>query len=585
MKIKYIVYTLMLLLIISCQNKDQPLISKIHELKTQPIDLFINESYFLFLSQFPQSALALDLNESISNEGLDSYDIENMESIYNYVFELQEILSSYSEENLNKHEKIQLHAYEFYIDSWLKSWDYRFHHYYFTPYYSNNQILMIVDFFINICSVESIHDADLFVRRLQNFEEQLNDLSRIIDIQESKGISLPISLINKTLRINHQFSIADLDQNVIFKSFERKLHSLDIDDETADRLLGSVRNELGDSIYPSIDLLNEKLLNQKKHRIINGVSSLPDGEQFYRFLLSSSLGVEEVDIEEIINQSIDDLDSIKREIVNNFNNIHFDNGNGNSLRALFKSLNDHQYHSSKDKPVDFSKNVIEELKSICSLYFSDFPNQNVGVEIGPDNYYIPSYSSRTEYPVFFIDPDTPQYVLKTTTAHETFPGHHFQLQSHTEMGLPQFLIYEATAGYLEGWAAYAEYLVDEIGFYDSDPYGKLGYLQTKALYISAVIVDFGIHLMNWTQEEAIQFYISNAGIDRKSAENYVLKHISDPVSRTLYYLGFREFKQLLEQEKDVMGSDFNYLQYHEKLLEYGPMPFSLLNTFVFDTNL
>lgn len=580
MNTRYIIYAFIVLSLSSCHNKDHSMITEVHELKKQPVDIFLNESYSLFLSHFPQAALSYDLNESISYDGLDSYDIGEMETLYSLVSEIKGILSSFNREILSEHEEIQLNTFEYYIDSWIESWDYRYHHYYFTPYYSKNQILKLVDFFVNVCSVESISDAEQYVTRLQNFKKQIKDLGKIIDIQESMSIFLPKSIINKTLRINQQFMISDIDQNIIFNSFESKLQSLDIDDDTARKLLDDVKNELVSSIYPSIELINRKLLNQKKYGYIDGVSHLPDGEHFYRFLLNSSLGVKDAAIEEIFEQSIIDMENVKREILNGFGIINYDTEN--SLRSLFKSLNNFKYYSSDDRPVVNSEDVIDELDKISRLLFDEFPNETVEVELGSDNYYIPIYSSRAEGPVFSYDPVTPHYLLKTLTAHETFPGHHFQIQLHTEMGFPQFLLYETTTGYHEGWAAYAEYLVDEFGLYENDPYGRLGYLQTKALYIAAFIVDFGLHLMNWTQEDAIQFYISNTGIDRKSAENYVMNHISDPVSRTLYYLGFREFLHLLDKERDNKGRDFNFKEYHKKLLKNGPLPFSLLEANVFN---
>ena len=89
----------------------------------------------------------------------------------------------------------------------------------------------------------------------------------------------------------------------------------------------------------------------------------------------------------------------------------------------------------------------------------------------------------------------PKNGLKTLTWHEGIPGHHFQGSIARESGtLP---IYRRAGGgfsaYSEGWALYAERVADELGVYDGDPLGKIGYLQSYLFRAVRLVVDSGLH--------------------------------------------------------------------------------------------
>src|SRR6185436_12710255 len=54
--------------------------------------------------------------------------------------------------------------------------------------------------------------------------------------------------------------------------------------------------------------------------------------------------------------------------------------------------------------------------------------------------------------------------------------------------------------YSEGWGLYAEQLADELGAYEDDPVGRLGYLQSIAFRACRLVVDTGLHAKRWTRE-------------------------------------------------------------------------------------
>ena len=74
----------------------------------------------------------------------------------------------------------------------------------------------------------------------------------------------------------------------------------------------------------------------------------------------------------------------------------------------------------------------------------------------------------------------PKFRVPTLAYHEGIPGHHFQISIQREMDLPLFRNVLTFNAYAEGWALYAERLAGELGWYQDDPYGNLGRLQSEA---------------------------------------------------------------------------------------------------------
>ncbi|CAM4310975.1 DUF885 domain-containing protein [Nocardia ninae] len=90
----------------------------------------------------------------------------------------------------------------------------------------------------------------------------------------------------------------------------------------------------------------------------------------------------------------------------------------------------------------------------------------------------------------------PVWSLISTWYHEGVPGHHLQLAQWIYVA-DQLSVYQVTVGNVsansEGWALYAERLMDELG-YLTDSGHRLGYLNVQMLRVLRVILDIGLHV-------------------------------------------------------------------------------------------
>ena len=101
------------------------------------------------------------------------------------------------------------------------------------------------------------------------------------------------------------------------------------------------------------------------------------------------------------------------------------------------------------------------------------------------------------------------YNLATLTYHESIPGHVWQGEYTFKLPLMRSLL--GFNSYSEGWALYAEQLAAELGVYENDPVGRLGYLQSIAFRACRLVVDTGLHSKRWTRQQAIQWFATTNG--------------------------------------------------------------------------
>src|SRR3546814_18317276 len=95
--------------------------------------------------------------------------------------------------------------------------------------------------------------------------------------------------------------------------------------------------------------------------------------------------------------------------------------------------------------------------------------------------------------------------------YEGAPGHLFESALKFEDSeLPLYRQAASVTAYGEGWGLYAEQVADELGMYDDDPLGKIGYLASYAFRASRLVVATGLHSMGWSREQEIDYMVENS---------------------------------------------------------------------------
>ncbi|MFF3324845.1 DUF885 domain-containing protein [Streptomyces sp. NPDC002889] len=180
----------------------------------------------------------------------------------------------------------------------------------------------------------------------------------------------------------------------------------------------------------------------------------------------------------------------------------------------------------------------------------------------------------------------PVYDLVSTWYHEGVPGHHLQIAQWAHVA-DQLSRYQATVGgvsaNVEGWALYAERLMDELGFLP-DPERRLGYLDAQMMRACRVIVDIGMHLEleipadspfhpgeRWTPELAQEFFGSHSGRPADFVESELTRYLSIPGQAIGYKLGERAWLLGRENARRAHGDAFDAKAWHMAALSQGAL--------------
>lgn len=178
--------------------------------------------------------------------------------------------------------------------------------------------------------------------------------------------------------------------------------------------------------------------------------------------------------------------------------------------------------------------------------------------------------------------------------HEGVPGHHLQIGTTRWLGerLTRFQrLLAGTSGYVEGWALYAERLMDELGYFE-DPAYRMGYLSSQGLRAARVVADIGMHLEleipererhatgelsalagaeRWRPELALPFLIERSRFPQTMLASEVDRYLGWPGQAISYKVGERVWLETREARKQAETSDFNLKQFHQQALDLGPM--------------
>jgi uncharacterized protein (DUF885 family) len=172
----------------------------------------------------------------------------------------------------------------------------------------------------------------------------------------------------------------------------------------------------------------------------------------------------------------------------------------------------------------------------------------------------------------------PKWSLPSTVFHEGLPGH--QLEGGLALSntaLPLIRKTGGFSGYGEGWALYAEQLADELGMYDDDPMGRIGYLKFQLFRAGRCIVDTGIHHLGWSREKAIQTFLDLEGDAPGFATREVERYCATPGQACSYKIGHTVWTRARERTKNALGTRYDIKDFHEAGLGSGRVPLDVLD--------
>ena len=176
------------------------------------------------------------------------------------------------------------------------------------------------------------------------------------------------------------------------------------------------------------------------------------------------------------------------------------------------------------------------------------------------------------------DPTHRSYINDEAIAyHEGVPGHHLQITIEQSMtGLPEFRRHGGNSAYTEGWGLYAEQLGKEIGLY-KDPGSDYGRLRSELFRAVRLVVDTGIHDMDWSRDQVVEYMRKSHAIDEPTIQSETDRYIGGPGQACSYKLGQLKIRELRERARQQLGAKFDLKAFHDEVLSGGALPLDVLD--------
>lgn len=163
------------------------------------------------------------------------------------------------------------------------------------------------------------------------------------------------------------------------------------------------------------------------------------------------------------------------------------------------------------------------------------------------------------------------YILQILSIHEAIPGHYTQLvYSNNSPDIIKSIL--ENSAMVEGWAVYGERMMLENGYGNNEPEMWLMYYKWHLRSVCNTILDYSVHALNMSKEDALHLLTVEAFQQEAEAKNKWNRVSVTQVQLCCYFTGFSEIYDLREEIKKKEGDRFNLKKFHEKFLSYGSVP-------------
>ena len=353
------------------------------------------------------------------------------------------------------------------------------------------------------------------------------------------------------------------------------------------RLTSQYRAMIVDQLYPAIGRLRNFLRDDYLAHAREGVGLkyMKGGDALYRYNIRSTTTLD-MTPEQIHALGLSEV----ARITKGFEGVQAEVGFKGSLKQFFDFMRTSPKFQPKTREQlgnDF-RALQAKVDVLIPTYFSTIPKAPLAIR--PYDPTIEKFQAGGSYEqgtpdgsrpgVFYYNaydlPTRSTWEETTLFLHEGEPGHHFQISLAQENeALPSFMRFGGNTAYAEGWALYSETLGYDMGFY-KDPYQRFGTLNDEMLRAMRLVVDTGIHADGWTRDQAIDYMLSNSGLQRTDATAEVERYIAIPSQATAYKVGALTIQRLRAKAKVELGDKFDIREFHAQVLMTGALPMAIL---------
>ena len=446
----------------------------------------------------------------------------------------------------------------------------------------------IPDFLDSQHRIEAADDADAYLSRLSDFAKGLDAERERMQADFAAGAVPPDFVIDRTLAQMAAITGTAPADSVMSQSVARRAAEKGIPGDWAARAQAILTAD----VYPALQRQADALKAVRPGATHDGgVWRLPQGEDYYRFGLkyftTSSMTPDEVHqmgLEQVAEISARADALLKAQGMTQGSVGERIGALGQEPRFVYPNTDE-----AKDELIKELNVQMVAMQARMPDYFGRLPKSPcdikrvpVAIEAGaPGGYYQSPALDGSRPGAYYINlrdtAEWPKWTLPTLTYHEAVPGHHFQIALQQEQpDTPLLMKVMGFSAYSEGWGLYAEQLADEIGAYENDPFGQIGYLQSLMFRAARLVVDSGLHHKRWSREQGIRYMVDTLGDQESSVATEVERYCVWPGQASSYKVGHTTWVRLREDAKRRLGDRFDIKGFHDTGLNLGGVPLTVL---------
>ncbi len=425
-----------------------------------------------------------------------------------------------------------------------------------------------------------------WIQRLEKIDVLVDDVIERAKLGIEEGIVPPKILM---LRVHDQIKLQAMvspKDSPFYKHF--KNIELDITDAEIDNIQSKALEVIENEVIPSYKKLllffeNDYLQNCREDV---GIQSIPNGKKYYEFV-ARKFTTTDLTPKEIHQLGLSEVKRIRAEMEAIIEEVGW--------QGSFKEfLNDLRTNPKFyfDNPDDLYKEYLATSKRIdpeIVKLFKVLPRAPYGIkpipiESAPDTttaYYMRPAADGSRAGYYYVNlyrPEVrPKYEIEVLSVHEAVPGHHLQIALAMELDLPNFRRYGGFTAFVEGWGLYSESLGYDMGLY-KDPYSQFGQLTYDMWRAIRLVVDTGMHYMDWTRDDSINYFLDNSAKTKQDIINEVDRYINWPGQALAYKVGQLKILELKDRSKEKLGDKFNIKDFHHEVLKRGAVPLDVLES-------
>lgn len=519
--------------------------------KEYPLGLFTKEHYE------SEANFALDLLNQLENIDTNDLDENNLISYELLKFELNDIIDYYNFER------------------------------YLNPLLSDSGFHSSLNYIVRPLS--NYKKTIEYLNKLNSIPEFVNQNLINIRLGLKKGVSQPIVIFDGYESTYNDHITNNYLNNYFYSPFKNL--PKDISESQSDSIYKAAKISINEIVVPQFKRIKEFFENEyyPKTRTEIGVSSTPNGKEYYQNRINYYTTSKEYTAEKIHQIGLDEVARIKSEMKKIIKELKFQG----SFEDFFKFLRtDDQFYADTPKELlMFARDVAKRADEQLPRFFNTLPRKPYGVAPVPDaiapkytsGRYVGTSKNSTDPGYYWVNTydlkSRTLYTIPALTVHEAVPGHHLQSALNNELGdkIPSFRKNLYLSAYGEGWGLYTEYLAEEMGLYTT-PYEQFGKLTYEMWRACRLVVDTGIHALDWSKEMVLNYMSSNTALSLHEINTETDRYISWPGQALSYKIGELKIRELRTLAEEKLESNFNIRDFHEIILSEGTVTLAILES-------